>query len=275
MSTRQFFFSAWEWDLPVLLLCASLLLAYLGLYGIQRRLKFFVSGLFALVLALLSPLDALAQGYLFSAHMTQHLLLLLVVPALLLLGLPPGRTKGYYPTILRRPLLGWLSGVGAMWIWHEPALCNAATESSLVHAVQSGSLLVLGTAFWWQILAPRQSDRLQPPAAILYLFGACLACSLLGVMLTLSPVTLCPAYAIVRNDPLYRMVHATWSFTTERDQQVGGLLMWVPMCLVYLGAIFAQLARWFAQPPAPLQPSLRTASGPGSSDGTLDTRGAK
>ncbi len=85
-------------------------------------------------------------------------------------------------------LAGWLAGVGAMWFWHAPALCNAAVASRPVHALQTVSLLVLGAVFWRQILAPREAERLSPPGAVLYLFSACVACSVLGIIITFSPV---------------------------------------------------------------------------------------
>jgi len=137
-----------------------------------------------------------------------------------------------------------------MWFWHEPALCNAAVSSRPVHALQTVSLIVLGGLFWRQILAPRQNERLSPPAAVLYLFAACFACSVLGIIITLSPVAVCSVYTMPQPDhlELLRAIQHRWGITPERDQQIGGLLMWVPMCLVYLGAILAQLARWFGEP---------------------------
>jgi cytochrome c oxidase assembly factor CtaG len=149
--------------------------------------------------------------------------------------------------------VGWLAGVGAMWFWHVPALCNAAVMSRPVYALQTISLLVLGGLFWRQILAPRDSERLAPPAAVLYLFSACVTCSVLGIIITLSPVTVCSIYTMPSMDRLGMLptIRDQWGFTPERDQQVGGLLMWVPMCLIYLSAIFAQMARWFAQPATP------------------------
>jgi len=133
--------------------------------GSRRRWACFCS-------PLLSPLNTLADGYLFSAHMAQHILLLLIVPALLLLSLPRPLSLAVGPRVLAQPLVGWLAGVGAMWFWHAPALCNAAVASPPVHALQIVSLLVLGSLFWRQILAPREQERLSPPGAVLYLFSA-------------------------------------------------------------------------------------------------------
>jgi cytochrome c oxidase assembly factor CtaG len=111
---------------------------------------------------------------------------------------------------------------------------------------------LLGAIFWRQILAPREEDRRSPPGAVLYLFSACVACSILGILITFSPVSVCPIYAQAGADCLgiLNLIQANWGITPDRDQQIGGLLMWVPMCLVYLSAIVAQLARWFAHPVA-------------------------
>ena len=143
-----------------------------------------------------------------------------------------------------------------MWIWHAPALCNSAVSSKPVFALQTFSLLALGGAFWWQILAPRDSQRLAPLTAVLYLASSCVACSALGIIFTFSPVTVCSIYAHAADRlGMLATIRDGWGITPEKDQQLGGLLMWVPMCLVYLGAVFAQLARWFGEP-APV--SFRT-----------------
>jgi cytochrome c oxidase assembly factor CtaG len=146
MTLGQFLISGWTWGGPVLPLGAVALIAYLVRFGRTARLGWFAAGLGLAALTLTSPLNALADGYLFSAHMAQHILLLLVVPALLLLGLPRGLTLAPRPTWLGHPLLGWGAGVGAMWLWHAPALCNAAVASRPIHAVQTGSLLLLASA---------------------------------------------------------------------------------------------------------------------------------
>ena len=135
-----------------------------------------------------------------------------------------------------------------MWFWHAPALCNAAVTSRPVHALQIVSLLALGSIFWRQILAPREQERLSPPGAVLYLFSACVTCSVLGIIITFSPVTVCSIYTMQPATLRDAADHSRGlgHFSPERDQQIGGLLMWVPMCLIYLSAIFAQIARWFA-----------------------------
>jgi cytochrome c oxidase assembly factor CtaG len=145
--------------------------------------------------------------------------------------------------------LGWLAGVGAMWLWHVPALCTAAMQSPAMFAVQSVSLLAAGAAFWWPVFRPQLDRRMQPYATAVYLFAGCVGCSLLGIYVTFSPVSICPLYASGGGSPeLVRLVREQWGLTHALDQQVGGLLMWVPACMVYLGAIVATFSGWHQVP---------------------------
>jgi putative membrane protein len=251
MSTEQFLLSTWTLS-PVVLTAAGVsLAAYLFAFRSGRRISWFLLALVVFVLTLVSPLNALAEEYLFSAHMLQHIVVLLIVPGLLLLSLPRSFSLAWRPRLLAHPLAGWIAGVGAMWVWHWPTLCNAAVTSRPVYALQTVSLLVFGTLFWSHIIAPREEERLSPPGAVLYLFSACVTCSALGIILTFSPVTVCSIYAMPVGDRLgmWEMIRTGWGFTPDKDQQIGGLLMWVPMCLIYLGAIFAQIARGFGEAP--------------------------
>jgi cytochrome c oxidase assembly factor CtaG len=225
------------------------LVGYFVAFGQRGRPLYFAAAVGIFLLAFLSPFGALADGYLFSAHMVQHILLVLIVPALLLLSLPRSFSLRFPLTYLTHPAMGWIAGVGAMWLWHAPALCNAAVTSSSVSAIQTASLLLMGSVFWWQLLAPREEQRLSPLAGIIYLFTACTACSVLGIILTFAPVSICPVY----QHPVDRLgmlstIRGEWGLTSNRDQQIGGLLMWVPMCLIYVTAILAQLARWHSSP---------------------------
>jgi cytochrome c oxidase assembly factor CtaG len=260
MNTTQFLTSAWVWS-PVGLLCAAAgLLFYFRSYGWNGRAWWMIAAAAVVLLTLMSPLAALAQGYLFSAHMLQHILLLLAAPALALMALPEGAHTPRWIERLLRPAFCWACGVGAMWIWHVPVLCNAAAASRAVSAVQTVTLLALGSAFWWQLLAPCAPQRIAPLQGVVYLFSACVGCTIMGIILTFSPVTVCKAYL----NPVDRlgiepMLLGTWGMNAARDQQIGGLIMWVPMCLVYLAAIFGQLARWYGAP---------AESGQAAGDGT-------
>ncbi len=294
MSTTRLLLDGWNWNPMVLVAGAAALVIYGRAFRSAARWGYFLAALALVLFTLLSPLNTLAAGVLFSAHMTQHILLLLIAPALLLLSLPRdfsivgrglrlalgraetlpyfnarspapnealswrgakrrGHPAGVFrglpqsASLLRNDkqwvfVASWAAGVGSMWFWHVPAFCNAAATSSSVHAIQTCSLLVMGTAFWWPILAPCERDRLIPGFSIAYLFTACLACTALGIVLTLTPVEVCSAFraplAASSGADLRALVGA------EQDRQIGGLLMWIPMCLVYLGAIMVELSRW-------------------------------
>jgi putative membrane protein len=265
MTTTELLVSAWRFDPIAPLGCAAALAGYAAANGSSRApfpaiggrsLGYFTAAAIVLVLALLSPLGTLADGYLFSAHMAQHLLLLLVVPPLALLGCPSFPRSGTRESATRTAPSAsvpgaWLGGVAAMWLWHAPTLCNAATRSAGIHLVQEVSLLGLGTFFFWPILAPRTEARLPPLAGIVYLLSGCIACTLLGVAITFSPVEVCAAYLYpVDSLGALPLLRGAWGLTPQRDQQIGGLLMWLPACLVYGAGILGILARWYAEPEA-------------------------
>jgi len=254
MDTWRLLASCWRFDPLAVAVCVAAAIATMapGRFGV--RVVPFAAALLIFVLALVSPIGQLADGYLFSAHMLQHLLLVLVVPPLALLGIAPAmraRTPGRIGRLFRlRPIVAWGLGVGAMWLWHEQTLCNAASQSAVVHRLQEVSLLVMGTAFWWPILAPREESRLPPLGGVAYLFTACVACTLLGVLITFSPVEVCSVFAHpVDRLGVMPLVRDGWGLTAEKDQQVGGLLMWVPACLVYGAGILAVLGRLLREHP--------------------------
>ncbi|MGE5446266.1 MAG: cytochrome c oxidase assembly protein [Ignavibacteriales bacterium] len=259
MTTWQILTSTWDWNPLVLMGCVALVLIYgvaLG-FHFSKRALFFVSGIILLFLALSSPLNELGHVYLFSAHMVQHVLLLLVVPFLLLLGIPSEVVKrvlvwppaGSAGGALGWPLLGWFFGVGAMWIWHIPALYNLALHNEAIHMVEQLSLIVMGIIFWWPVNAPSPDMRLSPLISIPYLFSACVACTILGIIITFSSVGLYPTY-LHPNDALgiLSFIRDGWGISPRIDQQIGGLLMWVPCCILYTFVIMLTLARWYSEP---------------------------
>jgi len=166
MTTQQLLLTAWDWEPTVLIGCAALLVGYwVEARPVTARVALFVTAVVVMLLALLSPIDTLGDGYLFSAHMLQHLLLVLVVPPLLLLGIPPQvfeRLLRWTPAdkierVLGRPLLAWSLGVGVLWVWHAPALYDLALRYQGVHVLQHLCFLVAATIFWWPVIAPSPS----------------------------------------------------------------------------------------------------------------------
>jgi cytochrome c oxidase assembly factor CtaG len=246
MSTLRELMNEWQWDPMTLGILVAASVAYFAVFKSSSRPTYFLAAIAVIAIALLSPLQAMAEGVLFSAHMTQHILLLLIAPALLLASLP-ARISGRFGFSSASVAIGWIGGVGSMWLWHAPTLCTAAVTVGWVHAVQTVSLVALGAAFWWPIFGPADDHRLSPAAGIAYLATACLACTALGIVLTLTPIQVCPIFR--QPAPLGALgARIRSSITPEHDQQLGGLLMWVPMCLVYLSAIMLELSRWWRAP---------------------------
>ncbi|HUA36171.1 MAG TPA: cytochrome c oxidase assembly protein [Candidatus Binataceae bacterium] len=257
MTLGAFMLTAWDFEPSIVIGCAALLAGYFAASPRPfSRAAWFVSGVVVMFLALVSPLDALADNYLFSAHMVQHMLLILVVPPLLILGLPatlieralklPGVARG--ERILAQPALAWTIGIATEWLWHWPAFYNAALASESLHVVEHLCFLVSAVIFWWPIFAPLARCRLAPLAAMLYLAAGALAGSLLGILLTFADAGLYPAY-LKPNDVygILSLVRDSWGITAAADQQLGGLLMWVPGGAVFLLAIIAVMARWYGE----------------------------
>jgi putative membrane protein len=251
MTTLDLLTQLWNWRSPAWLI----VLAGVAIYGAvaarnrvsMKNVGFFVAAVAAFLIAMVSPVAGLATRYLFSAHMAQHLLLLLIVPLFVVLALPAFRSGNDRTSAIQRGIpISWLAGVGAMWFWHIPALCTASMRSPLVFNVEQASLVVAGAAFWWPIFSPNIQRRLQTPQAAMYLFSGCLGCTLLGIYITFSPISVCPLY----NSPtgsaqILHLIRDQWGMTHEMDQQLGGLLMWVPACIVYLCAILARFSSWY------------------------------
>lgn len=212
--------------------------------GIGRmQVCMFFMGELALVVALISPLDQL--GTLLSAHMAQHGLLVAVAPPLLLLGrpgaafawaLPSGWSKGPIAVTAWRPLarLGRflsmplpatiLHGL-ALWIWHTPGLFDAALEREWLHTLEHASFFGTRLLFWRAVLDARSSRRAGP--ALSGAFATLMHGGLLGGLITMAPV---PLYG------WYGGRSELWGLSALADQQLSGLLMWVPMGAVYFGA---------------------------------------
>jgi cytochrome c oxidase assembly factor CtaG len=242
----------WNLNSPVWVVAAVMMINYMLLFRPinATRMLALLSAIALIVLVFISPVGVLADGYLFSAHMVQHLVLLLLVPLLILISLPSERFQRLQTSGILRgnatPIIGWICGIGAMWLWHIPSLCSAATESTGIGLLRDASLVVAGLAFWWPVFAPVKEQRLDPLAGIVYLFSACLGCTLLGVYITFTTVSVCPAFAnpTDRINIVGRLYDL--GLTPTVDQHLGGLLMWVPPCMLYLSVIVALLCRWYS-----------------------------
>ena len=248
MSATEFFLTAWSWKPAVVAGCMLLAAAYAAGYRFRfpARAALWMAAVALLLLVLVSPLDVLADRYLFSVHMAKHILFVLVIPALLLLGMPPLRSMQRFAI---PPAAAWIAGIGTMAFWHIPGVFNAALASGPLRFLEPLSLLAGGTVYWWPILSPVREARISPvPQAAAYLFTSCLACTSIGIVITFAPTLLYPAYAHPAD--VYGMlftIRSQWGISPALDQQIGGLLMWVPCCLLYLTATLAMFARWYGE----------------------------
>lgn len=261
MTTWQLLISDWHWHPSVLLGCAALLAGY----AVWLRFRFtgaalwYAAGVLVLFVALLSPLHTLGDTYLFSAHMLQHMLMILIVPPLLLLGMPAAPVRAWLamPPVrqieraLGQPVVAWILGMGTLWLWHLPALYNAALGNENLHIVEHLSFLTTATMLWWPIVAPVEEARLMPLKAVVYLFLTMIASGVLGIILTFAAPGLYPAYLHPADQlGILPLLRDDWGLTPAADQQLGGLLMWVPSGLVYFAAAMVILARWYTAPDA-------------------------
>jgi cytochrome c oxidase assembly factor CtaG len=216
----------------------------------------FAAGWLLLTLTLLSPLHALG-GVLFSAHMAQHELLMTVAAPLLVMGrplipfvwaLPPRwrRITGQWTSArsfalpwraLTHPATAFLIHAAAIWVWHLPSLYDATVTSEAMHAAQHASFLGTALLFWWVVVRPGLA-RGGTPASIGLLFGTLLHTGALGALLTLTSRLIYSAYAATTGP---------WGLTPLEDQQVGGLIMWVPGGLAYVIAALALVVRLFRE----------------------------
>ena len=256
MNIWQVLDSTWNVEPWVLISAFILLTAYGAATGFKlTRLSFlFITGTALYVLALISPLDYLGRTYLFSAHMIQHILLLLIVPLLLLFGIPKQLAEkalkiepiGYIMKILGNPIVAWSLGVGAMWVWHLPSLHDKVLANDTLYTTQQISFVLIGMIFWWPVFAPVESRRLSPLVSTMYLASACLGCTILGMLITFAGAGLYTAYLNpVDTIGILPLLRGDLCLTPGVDQQIGGLTMWVPGCLIYLAASMVTIARWY------------------------------
>jgi putative membrane protein len=222
----------------------------------RTRAGLFAAGYITLAVALLSPLHALGEQ-LFSVHMVQHLLLTLVAAPLLLLSnsmpvllwaLPvserstlgrligqPGRLRSLLKG-LTRPLIAWSLFVVTQWIWHLPLGYQWALENHWAHYFEHLSFFATAVLFWWPVIgSPPLPSPLSFPARIAYTFLAWLPNSILGAGISLA------------RNPLYAYYVTSAQNTggdASFDQQLAGLIMWIPGDILFATILMLLLAAY-------------------------------
>jgi putative membrane protein len=208
----------------------------------------FGAGVFLLTVALASPLDALGEDYLFSAHMVQHVLLGDIAPLLVLLGLSrvimrpaTRRLQGLERALgpLAHPATGIVAWLVLIYFWHIPALYDAALEVPALHALEHICFFAAGVAVWWPLIQPvpmrRRLTGLKPFA---YIGAAKAGLAALGLYLVWSSTV---AYTY------YETVPRIWGLSPIEDQNVGGAIMMVEQSLVLVLVFVILFARMLRQ----------------------------
>jgi cytochrome c oxidase assembly factor CtaG len=239
------------------LLAASAVLYALGVASLWRRAGVgrgirvveaarFAAAWLLVVVALLSPIDGLAERS-FAVHMVQHELLMVAAAPLFVLSrpleafawaLPAGALRALALTprdawrTLTAPAGAWTVHALALWLWHAPALFVAALENASLHVLQHACFFVSALLFWWSVFGRRAPDA----ASVASLFTTMLHTSALAVLLTFAPA---PWYAHDMQVP--------FGLTALEDQQLGGLVMWVPGAFAYVVAGLAIVTGWLTQ----------------------------
>ena len=256
--------TGWTWSAYITIPLFAIALLYVaGLLRMWRRgaqLRWlptlcFAAGWVSLFLALNSPVHEVSEQ-LFWVHMTQHEILMVISAPLLILSQPAAPILFALPErwrvpvanvskmkiiegtwlLVSAPVAAWLLHAAALWVWHAPKLFDAAVESEWVHAAQHISFLGTALLFWWTLFH-KHAGRLGYGGAILYVFTTAVHTSVLGALLTFAPHAWYAPYA--QTAPL-------WGLTALQDQQIGGLIMWVPAGTLLTIVALVLLAKWMS-----------------------------
>ena len=207
----------------------------------------FVAGALTLFVALGPPLDDWSDHYLLSAHMVQHLLLVMLAPPLLLYGTPAWllapltrnrvtNTLGYW---LTRPVVAYALANLVFVLWHVPTFYDAALRSQPAHVFEHATLIATSLLAWWPILGPLpQWPRLPLPLQSLYFFAMTIPGSAVGAFITFADPGLYSPYDTARR---------IFGIDLATDQQAAGLLMWVAVSAIYLVLITFSFFRWVSR----------------------------
>lgn len=225
--------------------------------GIQRwEVAAWCAGQLSLLIALISPVDRLSD-FLFSAHMTQHEIIMVVAPPLIVLGRPWVALLWALPQPLRLRVAGalrerrirwaWKASSSPLvtlvvhaiivWLWHVPALFEAALESERVHAVQHASFFASAAFFWWAVIRGRYG-RAGYGAAAAFVFVTAMHTSILGALITVARSVWYP---------IYTARGASYGVDAQDDQVLAGLVMWIPSGVLLTMVALALFAAWLGE----------------------------
>ncbi|MEX1158408.1 MAG: cytochrome c oxidase assembly protein [Thermomicrobiales bacterium] len=210
-----------------------------------RRISF-AAGLATIVLALMSPIGVLADDYLLSFHMLQHVMLTIAAPVLLLLGIPDwmyapvtrafgGRLWRVW-RVLTLPVLAFVLFHLPYSIYHVPAVYDLSLQYLPIHIAAHTFLLLVAMISWWPVLAPsHELGKAAPAVAMVYLFVQTIPGQIVGAFITFADDGIYPTYADAGR---------VFGLSIVADQQLGGMIMWIGTSTIYLAAVTIVFFRW-------------------------------
>jgi putative membrane protein len=239
----------WNWDPSILIGTTIFVGVYLAASGPFRsrlpssgqasaiQVFWFLLGVGVIFFALVSPLDAIGDRYLFSAHMLQHMLLTVVAPPLLLLGTPGWMVRLLlFDRVVQRavktltlPAVAFFIFNADLLAWHIPFLYEATLQNEVVHIIEHLSFIATGLVNWWPMLSPLpEFPRLSSFGQLVYLFLDSLPMMALGWFFVSAPTVIYPTYAAAPH------MFAIYGLS---DQLIGGLMMGMPLGMVYMAGL--------------------------------------
>lgn len=254
--SQPFSWAVLHWHTEVVL--GLLLIEYIYLFGVGRlrhrynwadniskwQIASFSLGIAIAFIALVSPIAEIAEFYLFSGHMIQHLLLFMVLPPLILLGIPSWLLRPvfkYKPIfkiglLLTNPIVAFASFNIVLLLWHFPEAYESTLNSEAAHASEHILFIATGLLTWWPILSPlSELPRLPYPGQIAYLFFQSIPMGFLGAAITFAPNVIYTYYATAPR---------IWEISPIADQQIGGMLMKTAGSLIFLLVLTIIFFRW-------------------------------
>ena len=209
----------------------------------MRKLSFFAA-LFVIFASLNGPIHDLSDNYLFSGHMVQHLLLTMLMPPLLIVGVPGwmlrpllrNRAVSAVARRVTRPISCFVIFNVVIAAWHIPALYNAAMENHDIHIVEHLMFMSAAVLMWWPLISQLpELPRLSYPGQMLYCFLMSIPMSVVAVYITMADSVLYPFYSsaprIMKLSPM-------------EDQLLGGLIMWIPGGLLFMIIMSVVFFKW-------------------------------
>jgi cytochrome c oxidase assembly factor CtaG len=253
----SFWLTAWSWEPGTLIGIGVVIIVYFAItFPLSKRftnsdppnttrILWFTLGIFAAIIALMSPINIASKEYLFSAHMIQHILITLVMAPMLLAGTPSWLISVVmkhnwiqrFTKIITNPILTFFLYFLSLSFWHLPSVHTAMMGNEVMHTAQTLSFIVTGLLFWWPvIIAVHELPKLSDPLKMLYLFLAVIPCTVLGVVIIFAPTVMASSYS---------MAARITPFDPMTDQQVAGILMAVPSMFILLGTMLSVFYKWY------------------------------